>query len=174
MLIGLISDTHIASPNEKLPLQVRTAFNGVDLILHAGDIWIPSVLDELESIAPVTATWGDDDTETDLGGDSRMMEGNTLSLAGVTLWLTHVKPPYGLFIPKEGIFTSRLGAEVPRELPKVVVYGHTHSGIIEHFKGVLLVNPGSATWPNYLPRLGTVALLNINAGEVKARIVPLE
>ena len=73
MLIGLLSDTHIAFPSQPLPPQVLEAFRGVDLILHMGDVWIPSVLDELESIAPVIAAWGDDDMEADLGGDSRMM-----------------------------------------------------------------------------------------------------
>jgi len=41
LLIGLLSDTHIALPSEALPPQVKGAFSGVDLILHAGDIWIP-------------------------------------------------------------------------------------------------------------------------------------
>jgi putative phosphoesterase len=174
LLIGLISDTHISSPNEKLPLRVRAVFSGVDLILHAGDIWIPSVLDELESIAPVMAAWGDDDMKADLGEDKRMLEKHTLSLGGITLWLMHIKPPYGQISPKEGIFKPKSDIEGPRELPKVVVFGHTHSDTIEHYKGVLLVNPGSATWPNYFPRLGTVALLDINSGEAEARIVPLE
>jgi putative phosphoesterase len=173
LLIGLISDTHISLPNEKLPLQVRTAFSGVDLILHAGDIWIPSVLDELESIAPVMAAWGDDDLKADLGGDSRMMGGHTLSLDGVTLWLMHIKPPYGHISPKESLFSPKSASEGSKELPKVVVFGHTHSSMIERYKGVLLVNPGSANWPDYLPKLGTVALLTINSGEVEARIVSL-
>lgn len=172
MLIGLISDTHIASLNEKLPLQVRTAFSGVDLILHAGDIWVPSVLDELESIAPVKAAWGDDDMEADLGGDSRMLKENSLSLDGFIVWVMHIKPPYGLISPRDGHFTSKAGGN-NRGFPNLVVYGHTHSSSIERYKGVLLVNPGSATWPNYLPQLGTVALLNIKSTEIEARIVPL-
>ena len=70
MLVGLLSDTHIMSPSETLPPQIYSAFNGVDLILHAGDIWIPSVLDELASIAPVKSAWGDGDMEADLGDDN--------------------------------------------------------------------------------------------------------
>jgi len=58
LLIGLISDTHIDYPSASLPPQVKEAFQGVDLILHAGDIWIPSVLDDLETVAPVMAAWG--------------------------------------------------------------------------------------------------------------------
>ncbi len=174
MLIGLISDTHIATPEEKLPAQIKTAFDGVDLILHAGDIWVSSALDELEEIAPVKAAWGDDDIEADLGGDDRMMEEHALSLAGKTLWLSHIKPPYGLIVPRENRFTARRVTENPPEPPDVVVFGHIHTPVIERYKGVLLVSPGSATWPEYLPALGTVALLTLGSGEVEARIVQLE
>lgn len=174
LLIGLISDTHIATADEKLPVQVKSAFDGVDLILHAGDIWVPSVLDQLEEIAPVKAAWGDDDIEADLGGDERMMGERTLFLAGRTLWLSHIKPPYGMIVPRENRFASRYIAEKVADPPDVVVFGHIHTPVIENYKGVLLVNPGSATWPEYLPTLGTVALLTIDSGGVEAHIVQLE
>ncbi len=161
LLIGLLSDTHIDSSSETLPPQIKDAFSGVDLILHAGDIWIPSVLDELESIAPVMAAWGDDDRESDLGGDRRMVKGGSLLFDGVTLWLTHVKPRYALINPKA------------EDLPNVVVFGHSHFPAIEYYKDVLLVNPGSATFPNYVRRLGTLALLTISSGRVEAHIVTL-
>ncbi len=174
MLIGLLSDTHIAFPSETLPPQIKSAFGSVDFILHAGDIWIPSVLDELESIAPVMAAWGDDDMEADLGGDKRMMKGQSLVLDGITLWLTHVKPRYGLINPKEESYSTRSSPEDAADPPAVVVFGHTHLAAIEHHKDVLLVNPGSVTFPKYVFKLGTVALLTINSGEVEVRIVQLE
>jgi len=173
MRIGLISDTHLAIPEEKLPSQVEDAFKGVDLILHAGDIWIPSILDELESIAPVMAAWGDDDMETDLGNDPRMIKEHILYLEGVILWLMHQKPAYGVMVPRENrIFSRKHDRE--REIPCVVVYGHTHKALIENHKGVLVVNPGSPTWPNYVPELGTVALLTIESGKAEVCIVPLK
>ncbi len=173
MLIGLLSDTHIAFPNETLPTQIKDTFGGVDLILHAGDIWIPSVLDELESIAPVMAAWGDDDMEADLGGDRRMLKERTLLLDGVTFWLTHVIPSKNVLNPKEESFFSRPSSEALEDPPDVLVFGHTHVAKIERYNGVLLVNPGSTTLPNYNLRLGTVALLTVNSGEVEARIVQL-
>lgn len=174
LLIGLISDTHIAVPDKTLPPQVKEAFRGVDLILHAGDIWISSPLDELESIAPVIAAWGDDDMEVDLGNDKRMLSGHTLHLDGITLWLAHIRPPYGRMRPQDDWYSSRPKNEEPKDPPQVVVYGHTHFAKIEDYKGILLVNPGSATLPNYVPKLGTVALLNISSGRAEARILPLE
>jgi len=174
LLIGLISDTHIAVPSKTLPPQIKKAFRGVDLILHAGDIWISSALDELESIAPVIAAWGDDDMEVDLGNDKRMLTGHTLHLDGITLWLAHIKPRYGLISPQDEWYSSWPKNEEPKDPPQVVVYGHTHFAKIEDYKGVLFVNPGSATLPSYVPKLGTVALLNISSGRAEARILPLE
>ena len=143
MLLGLISDTHIDSPSKTLPPQVASAFKGVDLILHAGDIWISSVLDELESIAPVMATWGDDDMETDLIGDDRMIKGHTIPLNGVTIWLVHELPRYG-FIDLNGELSPLPDSEAR---PDVVVFGHDHQPAIRRNKNLLLVNPGSVTLP---------------------------
>lgn len=173
MLIGLISDTHLARPEEKLPFQIETAFKGVELILHAGDIWVPSALDQLESIAPVMAAWGDDDMESDLGNDTRMLDERTVNIDGVTLWLMHEKPAFGTIVPRENRIFSR-NMEPEREIPNVVIYGHTHKALIENHKGVLVINPGSPTWPNNFPSLGTVGLLSIDSGKMDARIIQLE
>ena len=51
MRIGLVSDTHIPEVAPAIPGQIAQAFRVVDLILHAGDIYVSSVLDELEYIA---------------------------------------------------------------------------------------------------------------------------
>ena len=55
MRIGLISDTRIPGSATEVPPQVTRAFEGVDLILHAGGIQATRVLDWLERIAPVKA-----------------------------------------------------------------------------------------------------------------------
>jgi uncharacterized protein len=173
MLIGLISDTHLANPGEELPSQIETAFKGVELILHAGDIWVPSALDQLESIAPVMAAWGDDDMEKDLGDDSRMLNERTVYIDGVLLWIMHEKPAFGTIVPRENKIFSR-NMEPEREIPNAVIYGHTHKALIENHKGVLVINPGSPTWPNNIPELGTVGLLTIDSGKVDTRIIQLE
>ncbi len=172
MLIGLISDTHLAKPEEELPFQIETAFKGVELILHAGDIWVPSALDQLESIAPVMAAWGDDDMESDLGGDPRMLNERTINIGGVNLWLVHEKPAFGAIVPRVNRIFSR-NMEPEWEVPQAVIYGHTHKTLVENYKGVLVVNPGSPTWPNNFPELGTVGLLSIDSGKVDASIIQL-
>ena len=167
MLIGLISDTHIPDHVKGLPEQLKEVFRDVDLILHAGDIYIASVLDELESIAPVKAAWGDDDRESDLGGDrrlggdKRLKDKHVLNIDGITIWLTHE------------LIWSRTPYD-SKESPDVIVYGHTHQPSVQTYKGVLQVNPGSATFPHYRLELGTVGLLTVNSGKAEAQIIQLQ
>src|SRR5579859_3759727 len=65
MRIGLISDTHIPEACERLPERVFEVFAGIDLVMHAGDIYINRVLDELAQIAPVIAALGNGDEGLD-------------------------------------------------------------------------------------------------------------
>jgi len=154
--IGLISDTHIPDAAKVIPPQVREVFKGVDLILHAGDLYSISVLDDLESIAPVLAALGDDDGD-DVARDRRVLSMHALVLDGLTFWLTHARPSYDWNV----------------ELPDILVCGHSHAVAVLHSQGVLIVNPGSATFPRYQRELGTVALITINGGEVETRVVEL-
>jgi putative phosphoesterase len=177
MHIGLVSDSHIAWPHQSWPSQIKDKLRGVDLILHAGDIWIPWVLDELESVAPVLAAQGDDDLEEDVGNDKRLAKRQVLSYEGVSLWVQHIKPRYGQIDPSYqtnyyNTFNRHFQEEVSNP-PDVIVFGHTHFAEIEQFKSTLLVNPGSPTMPNYMPQLGTVGLLTLKDGKIDAKIIPL-
>ena len=168
MLIGLISDTHIRVPGhhvnlstlttEVLPIQIREAFSGVDLILHAGDIYSLPVLDVLETMAPVLAAEGDDDPFESVN-DRRVSHEQMITIEGVTIWLSH----YGLWPENSG-----------RDVPDVIVYGHSHRSAVERNDGKLRINPGSPTFPQYQSVLGTVGFLSISAGRVEPRILQLE
>jgi putative phosphoesterase len=164
MLIGLISDTHIPDHAKKLPDQLKDAFHGVDLILHGGDIYAVSVLDELEHIAPVLAAQGDDDTSF-TANDNRVKLKHIIGIDGVTIWLMHEKPRS----------LPRVSKEIPwlDDPPDVIVFGHTHEALVEKHLGILLVNPGSPTFPKYNLRLGTVGLMTVESGKVKAKIIQL-
>ncbi|MFQ5827365.1 MAG: metallophosphoesterase family protein [Dehalococcoidia bacterium] len=167
MLIGAISDTHIPDLVQSLPPQIAKAFAHVDLILHAGDICAPSVLDELERLAPVLAARGDDDSFTTY--DARVKEEHILTIEGYRLWLTHV-------MPGPSVVDSRYGlnpVDYFRGATDILVFGHLHRPRVDNSEGVLLVNPGSPTLPDYAPRLGTVALLTITPGKAEATIVQL-
>ena len=164
MLIGLIADTHIPEIAETLPSRAKEVFKGVDLILHAGDIFVESVLEELGTIAPVLAARGDDDYQI---RDKRMEEVQNLTLDGLNIYVIHSSHYFARDLiqhPEK----HNLGKS-----PDVVVFGHTHRDIIQEVNNSLLVNPGSATFPYYQLRAGTVALLSIKAGKAQAHIVPL-
>ena len=167
MLIGLLSDTHVhivgynvrlsTLTSSELPIQIREAFRGVDLILHAGDIYSLPVLDKLETVAPVLAVEGDDDP-FDTVMDKRVKPTQTITVGGVTIRMAH-----------------ELGfAEDSKNPPDVVVYGHTHHSKLEERNGTIRVNPGSPTFPGYNYVLGTVGLISIKSGKAEARIVQLE
>jgi len=164
MLIGLISDTHIPEIAQTLPSKVKDVFKGVDLILHAGDIFIDSVLEELGTIAPVLAARGDDDYQI---RDKRMDEVQNLTLDGLNVYVIHSSHYFARDLiqhPEKHNF---------EKAPDIVVFGHTHRDIVQAVGNSLLVNPGSATFPYYQLRPGTVALLSIKKGKAEAHIVPL-
>lgn len=165
MLIGLLSDSHIPETCASFPASLRKAFTGVEAIFHAGDIYNSAALDQLEEIAPVLAARGDDD----LLRDPRVKEKHILEIGGLRVGLIHVFEGLYLYWGLEKAIASEFGSPVD-----VVVFGHTHSSLVKQQDGVLLVNPGSALLPNYLPRPGTVGLLEIKDGQAQARLVGLE
>lgn len=181
MRIGLISDTHIPSAGKEPPSQVIQAFEGVDLILHAGHAYVASCIDWLERLAPVKASesWLQSTGENPMRG-SRV---EVIELEGFTIGLTHeliltsigddVFPgaiersfPPGESLPAtlEGIFGKPVD---------IVVFGYTHEAMVEVHDGVLLVNPGSPSLIGQRVTLGTVAILELTPGNRDARIVDL-
>ena len=170
MRIGLVSDTHIPEAEKKLPAELIEALRGVELILHAGDIYTPSVLDELERIAPVLAARGDDDYVATLA-DERVKQKQVLKLGGQTLWLIHDRRYY--FMSPWWLGRISPGEQDEPDRPDIVVFGHEHRTVQEHVDGTLFVNPGSPTFLHYLRGLGTVAILDIDSGKPEVRILRL-
>ncbi|UCB43017.1 MAG: metallophosphoesterase family protein [Dehalococcoidales bacterium] len=161
MRIGLITDTHIPDIAEAVPAEVAQTFQGVELILHAGDIYDLHVLNELEQIAPVLAALGDDDAFR-LLQDKRVEMKHVLTFEGHTVWLVHEKP-----------LLYRLTPQQAEEMPDVVVHGHSHTAKISDDNGTLFIGSGSPTFLNYRRGLGTVAILDITDTGVDASIVRL-
>ncbi len=181
MRIGLISDTHTPSAAKEPPEQIIPAFKGVDLILHAGDIYQPACIDWLERIAPVKGV--------ELGArahfehDDRVEEMQVLGLEGHTIGMVH-----DLMLPgfsdevRNGVIAARLPASfsIPKAVEAffkrpadIVVFGHTHEAVVEEHQGVLFINPGSPTLPMQVRRLGQVAILELTPTEKRAWLVEL-
>ena len=165
MRIGVISDTHIPFHVKELPLQLADVFAGVKLILHAGDVYVTSVLDELETLAPVFAAYGDGDERwgIKMQADLRMKKSHIVDLEGVRIGLTH-----SLGHPEDSV-ERVFGCVVD-----IAVCGHTHEASVQTHQGVVIINPGSATLPNHLlSKSGTVALIDLRKGKTEVQIVQL-
>jgi len=161
MRIGLITDTHIPDVARELPPEVFDIFNGVDLILHAGDIYNISVLNDLQKIAPVKAALGDDDS-TILLRDERVETKHVLNLEGYSTWLMHERP-----------YIYRNSPDKNDGLPDIIIHGHSHAADIRHYNSTLIIGSGSPTFLHYRREPGTVAVLEIGPDGPDASIVKL-
>lgn len=162
MRIGLITDTHIPEVASELPPQLADAFHDVELILHAGDMYELSVLDDLERIAPVLAVLGDDD-HPKLAEDRRVKQEQHLELEGYRVWLMH-----------EGPWFRHVSVRKADHTPDVIVHGHSHDARIRTLKdGILTIGSGSPTFLNYKRGLGSVAILELGPDGPKANIIML-
>jgi putative phosphoesterase len=163
--VGILADTHMPASVRTLWDEVGVAFGGVDLILHAGDIVLPSVLDELEAIAPVLAARGNNDSGWH---DARLAETQRLDLEGYRIAMVHDMEPEDE--PIDVLRRKYLGGEDA----DVMITGHTHFERLAWRDDTLQVNPGSPVHPHlWSTRLGTVALLELAPGTLRARIVRL-
>jgi len=148
-LIGVISDTHgLVRP------QAIEALKGVEMILHAGDVGKPEVLDALNEIAPVIAVRGNNDK-----GEwaESLGKWEVVEVGDVSIYMLHdVKE---IEVSPAGIF-------------RVVISGHSHQPSVEERRGVLYVNPGSAG-PRRFTLPVSVAHLSVVGEKVEAKIIEL-
>lgn len=160
MLIGLISDTHIPDRAKIIPQKVFDAFDGVDLILHAGDLTSLKVIEELEKIAPVIAIQGNMDRAKGIS----LPIAKTIETEGLKIGIAH-----GEVYPRAD--TQQL-VYIAKELDvDILVTGHSHQPKIEQTDGVLLLNPGSPVVPRLADR--TVMILEINNKAVDVEIIKI-
>lgn len=179
MKIGLISDTHAPALGVHPPIEVERALAGVDLILHAGDIYSADCLDWLERLAPVIAV---EVAPAPVIGDPRVAERRVISLKGYAVGLVHDLAIRGVDEVQPGHLArafpepERLHASLHQFFEAsvdVVVFGHTHYALAERHHGVLFVNPGSPTLPRQTRRLGQVAILDLSGPAPEAEIIEL-
>jgi putative phosphoesterase len=148
--IGVISDTH-----GYLDARVIDAFVGTELIIHAGDIGKPKILETLATVAPVKAVRGN----TDHGPWADDLPSTAVVvLNGMTLYVLHDIQQLDLEPQAAGI--------------RVVISGHTHRASLEEKKSVVFLNPGSAVEPRH-NRPPTVAILTARGEILDARFIEL-
>ncbi|MFQ5915262.1 MAG: metallophosphoesterase family protein, partial [Nitrospinota bacterium] len=159
MVLGVISDTH-----GYLDPQVFEIFDGVDHILHAGDLGTEGVAIELESLAPVTAVGGNVDGHLAAG---RFPPVKLFQAEGWTLLLVHEAMAGGSAVPS-------IQAPLRDHRPHLVIFGHSHKPYFGQVDDWYFFNPGSAGRKRFrLPR--TVGRLVVRTGgEISGRLFSLE
>lgn len=149
-LVGVISDTHgIVRP------EAVDALRGVEMILHAGDVGNPQVLEALGGIAPVVAVRGNNDKGEWARG---LPDWEVVEVGAVSIYMVHD-------LKEIDIDPSGVGF-------RVVVSGHSHKPLVEDREGVLYVNPGSAG-PRRFSLPVSVARLRVAGESVTAQVIDL-
>ena len=147
--VGVVSDTHCPEFLARLPDRLFEVLDGVDLILHAGDVGGESTLRELERIAPVKAVRGDHDQAM-----TSLHLTEEIVIEGKRIVLVHGNRSHWIEEPGTLLWTLSLGHYRPhKNLPALlrrrfgnadaIVYGHTHRARSDVIDGTLVFNPGA-------------------------------
>jgi uncharacterized protein len=149
--VGVISDTHgLLRPS------AIAALRGSDVILHAGDVGRPEILEELRAIAPVVAVRGNVDYGDWADG---LPQDEVVSFGGHQLYMLHILADLNRNPVKAGI--------------SAILYGHSHKPDITERDGVLYFNPGSAG-PRRFNLPITVGRLRIRAGRLHPELIDID
>ena len=134
MLIAVIADTHLPRGHRVLPEAAIEAMSSADLILHAGDIMRPEILEQIAALGPpVKAVHGNMDSHE---LRERLPAGRTVDLGAASIGLIHDAGPAAGRL-------ERLRARFPDA--DAVVFGHSHLPLHERCGGFQIFNPGSPT-----------------------------
>ena len=159
MRLLVVSDTHIPDFAKALPDAVVAEASRADLVLHAGDVTSPRVLDELAEAAPVLCALGngDGDDVARWGARPRI----ETQLGGISVGMVHDSGP------RRGR-AGRLRRWFPTA--DLVVFGHSHIPMSLSEDGIKLLNPGSPTWKRRQDA-PTLAVVTVRERDIDARIV---
>ncbi len=161
LTLGVISDTHIQPGDaDRLPSEILELFRRfqVDLIVHAGDIVDRSVLDRLETVAPVIAVYGNNEP---LELWKELPERILLTVGPWSLGIVH---GHGGPTARKTVVTA---------FPEPVdfaIYGHSHIPKIEEIGGVVYFNPGSATDRRWGPHFG-IGIVHIDEQGIRPELI---
>jgi putative phosphoesterase len=181
--IGVLSDTHVPHLAPRVPRRVLDVFQGVDLILHAGDLDEVCALDDLKPLAPVIAVRGNVHLRFATLSSPHLPKAVHLWIKGKHIVLNHGIPyiwravvyrTLGFVGQDDVTLNQHLIHDQHRAFPDadVVLFGHSHLAHIERRGKTLFVNPGSPVREKADSQL-SVALLTVSTARVEAEIVPL-
>jgi putative phosphoesterase len=183
LTVGIISDTHIPDRASELhPGLISTLKElGVDQILHAGDICVPGVLEELGKVAPVCAVKGN----RDWAFNSHLPLFQHLTLAGQPVVLMHGHGGWIRYIYEKWFYLTQgyninfyvsYAKKIAPEA-KIIIFGHTHRPVNQWIDGRLYFNPGAANSRNRfrIERKPSMGVLRFDEqGNVAGEIIELK
>lgn len=149
-IIGVISDTHSLLRPEAIE-----ALKGSEIIVHAGDIGDPAVLERLGEMAPVHAVRGNID-RAPWAQAVPLVE--MFEFAGKTLYMVHDRADIDIDLQAAGV--------------DIVVTGHSHQPKCEQREGVLYLNPGSAGPRRFKLPIG-VGRIELSGNVVRGELIEL-
>jgi putative phosphoesterase len=183
--IGIISDTHLPYRMARLPDRVLHVFQGVDLILHAGDVDRFECLRELTALAPVYAVRGNVHFADRSDGGRELPVDLRMTLAGCRVAVTHGCWPnlavkgVDWFVevvlrPGGERVNRRIARRLTQQYPdaQVIIFGHTHRPYHAWEGGTLLFNPGGVC-PNRYVR-SSVGKLFLTPNHIEAKVIVLD
>jgi uncharacterized protein len=150
MRVGVISDTH-----GLLRPEAEKSLCGMDLILHAGDVGNPQILERLKTIAPVFAVRGNVDTQA---WARELPETTVVQTESASFYMLHNLRALDMRPEAAGFHA--------------VISGHTHQAEQWERDGVLYLNPGSAG-PKRFQLPVTLALLDLGRTPWKVELINL-
>ena len=155
MRIGVVSDTHLPRFGRRLPPALVEGLQGVERILHLGDLTAPEVLDWLGAIAPVTAIAGNNDPPELHAALGRK---RLLTLGGVRIGMVHGDA-------KGKTTLERALAAFEDEPLDLLLFGHSHQPYCALHGDRWVLNPGSPTDKRRMPHY-SYALLELAPGAI--------
>ena len=151
MKVLILGDTHA---QDDIFLRILAAEKDIDAILHTGDFEGSEIVYRELSDAPFYYIAGNNDFFTDAPYE-RVVE-----LESCRVFMTHGHR-YHL---EKGY--SEVCREALRRKADIAVFGHSHEPVAEYMKGVLLLNPGSTSWPRQENRRPSYIVLFLEKGRV--------
>lgn len=158
MKIGVISDTHLVTVDNRFAELMRRYFSDVDLIIHAGDIVEESVLHFL-SAWRLLAVRGNMDRGALVDTLPRT---RTEELGGKRIGITHGSGS------AEGL-AARVHDEFGSDAVDCIVFGHSHAPFMSRQRGILTFNPGSPTDRRFAEK-NTIGYLTITNDTITGEI----
>lgn len=163
MKIVVLSDTHIPDRAKSLPEAVLKEIKTADMVIHAGDMAEPSVLQQLQSLCPnVKAVAGNMDPHS---LKKQLKEKEIIKAGKYTIGLAHGFGPSQQLI--ELMLQTFLNDKVD-----IIIFGHSHQTMNEKKGDILFFNPGSPT-DTVFAAYNSYGVIELSDSGITAKIIKI-